>query len=316
MLLLGLAYLPIRMAVAVSRRLERCSHGKRGGRWFSGKCVDCDHDRNLAQQKLREEGEARRKRERLQAEAVKLKNTEAARLLRSLIPSLEELRAISPQQFEDETARMFRRLGYTVEQTPYANDQGRDAIMRKDGKKYLVECKRYGEGTSVGRPDIQKFDSAIKHDRAVSGFFVTTGKFTQAAVEYARNKPIELIDAARLRHYLYQSKHNEVQDDTYLSACLECGATVRHALRDPKNEMCPNGHSVAPTLLNIHDVIAAPPLCERCGTPMRLVPGRNGKFWGCSLYPRCRSTRPYDGPDPRRRRGRRVIKPFSSGDRR
>lgn len=33
------------------------------------------------------------------------------------------------------------------------------------------------------------------------------------------------------------------------------------------------------------------PNCPRCGSLMRLRSGRNGKFWGCSHYPRCKGTR-------------------------
>lgn len=32
-------------------------------------------------------------------------------------------------------------------------------------------------------------------------------------------------------------------------------------------------------------------LCKKCGSPMVERDGRNGKFWGCSAYPKCRSTR-------------------------
>jgi hypothetical protein len=33
------------------------------------------------------------------------------------------------------------------------------------------------------------------------------------------------------------------------------------------------------------------PLCPRCSAPMKLRSGRYGSFWGCTRYPRCKSTR-------------------------
>lgn len=33
------------------------------------------------------------------------------------------------------------------------------------------------------------------------------------------------------------------------------------------------------------------PTCPRCSSPMQRRSGRNGQFWGCSQYPRCRGTR-------------------------
>jgi restriction endonuclease Mrr len=99
---------------------------------------------------------------------------------------------------------MFERLGYKVKQTPYVNDHGRDAILTKDGKKFLMECKRYGKDTTSGRPDLQKFHSAIVTDGGVSGFFVTTGAFTKDAIEFAATVPIELIDGAKLVRYMFE----------------------------------------------------------------------------------------------------------------
>jgi len=33
------------------------------------------------------------------------------------------------------------------------------------------------------------------------------------------------------------------------------------------------------------------PLCPKCGSNMRARKGKNGEFWGCSQYPKCRGTR-------------------------
>jgi hypothetical protein len=32
-------------------------------------------------------------------------------------------------------------------------------------------------------------------------------------------------------------------------------------------------------------------LCPSCGSLMRLIDGKFGKFWGCTKYPNCRATR-------------------------
>ena len=37
------------------------------------------------------------------------------------------------------------------------------------------------------------------------------------------------------------------------------------------------------------------PCCPLCGSPMRLRHGAKGAFWGCTAYPTCRGTRPFDG---------------------
>jgi hypothetical protein len=95
----------------------------------------------------------RKERERLERERKERERLEWERIERkrlATLSSLQTLRALSPQAFENEVAKMFRRMGYAVEQTPYVNDHGRDAIMTKNGKKIILECKRYADGqTSV-----------------------------------------------------------------------------------------------------------------------------------------------------------------------
>ena len=67
------------------------------------------------------------------------------------------------KEFEDSIAKVFRKLGYRVTQTPYSRDGGKDAIAWKDNKKYVIECKRYGTGSSVGRRDLQILLAASPH---------------------------------------------------------------------------------------------------------------------------------------------------------
>jgi hypothetical protein len=213
-----------------------------------------------------------------------LKSEEVLRLRQTIAPSIAELRRLSPQRFEDEIARMFERLGYAVKQTPYANDYGRDAILLKAGEKFLLECKRYAENGSCGRPDLQKFHSAIISDNAKRGFFVTTGGFTSGAVEFAATARIDLIGAHDLLRLMFKSLNGASQDDSYSSRCLECGDVVKHRIRSPENALCRNGHTV-PATLSIDDLLPRSRQCARCGAPMRLINGKKGSFGGVQNTP-------------------------------
>jgi len=150
---------------------------------------------------------------------------------------------------------MFERLGYEVKQTPYTNDGGRDAILTKDGSTFLVECKRYAEGGLSGRPDLQKFHSAIVTDRAKSGFFVTAGGFTQEAKIFAETVQIKLIDRDALVRMMFESKPAAADDDTYRSMCRQCEDVVSHRLRAPQCVKCRNGHVVEP-MLDVKSVLS------------------------------------------------------------
>ena len=107
---------------------------------------------------------------------------------------------MSSREFEDAIAALFVRWGFRVQQTPYANDGGKDAIAWRGEAKYLIECKRYQSAQPVHRRDLQILVAAMKDERAVGGFFVTTGRFTRASLEYAPQHNIELLNGPALVH--------------------------------------------------------------------------------------------------------------------
>ena len=124
------------------------------------------------------------------------------------MPVLDDL---SGFELEDVIEDVFRNLGYeNVRQAERTADEGRDILMEEvvDGTRrgIVVECKHTG---TVGRPVVQKLHSAIatfEFGGPKRGMVVTTGRFTNPAIEYAqrlqRNDdpyPIELIDGEDLR---------------------------------------------------------------------------------------------------------------------
>jgi HJR/Mrr/RecB family endonuclease len=229
----------------------------------------------------------------IKIEADEIKINEVKRLKDYYIPKIEDIYSLNPFEFEDFVSDIFVNLGYRVNQTKKTNDQGRDAIMHKSGKKYLLECKRYDFQRSSGRPEIQKFHSAIVHDDAAGGFFVTTGKFTDTAVLFAHGKEIELIDGDKIRHLFMDAHKNSYNDDTYLCMCRKCGVKVTAYLSNESAITCPNGHNFGPEIRK-KDVFV-PRItnriikkCPECNSAMKKVKGPYGYFYGCIKYPKCK----------------------------
>ena len=110
------------------------------------------------------------------------------------------LHTLDGYRFEKLVAEIFTLHGYSVINVKYVGDAGRDLIIEKNKKRILIECK-FHKG-SVGRPTIQKLHSAVVVDRkADQGYVVTTGRFSQQAVDYVKNPdvPISLITLSQLR---------------------------------------------------------------------------------------------------------------------
>lgn len=102
--------------------------------------------------------------------------------------------------------------------------------------------------------------AACKADGAI---VVTTGTFTNDAVDFSKGQPIELIDGRRLEAM--------VRDINQVA--VGAGRGTRHE----------------PTI----DGSPAAVSCPKCGSMMvRRTPRSGGAdFYGCSTFPKCRGTR-------------------------
>jgi len=151
-----------------------------------GATRDCKLCRDEAEQSFRREG--------YKQEWEKLRRAEIKRLSQARLQSSQAYFAMEPREFEDAIMKVFRKLGYKVNQTVYVGDGGKDAIAWMDRKKYVIECKRYGSRSAVGRRDLQIL-LAAKHDVEADGaIFVSTGRFTAPAVAYAKENGIQYYD--------------------------------------------------------------------------------------------------------------------------
>lgn len=132
-------------------------------------------------------------------------NITTTRKKRLSMATVEKLRKMDPYKFEEYIRDLLLSSGYkTAECTSRSNDGGKDIVAKdKEDRLVFVECKRYDEKNTVGRPLIQKFHSAMIDGKADVGLFVTTGYFNKNAVKYSHGKNIELIDARKLSDMIH-----------------------------------------------------------------------------------------------------------------
>lgn len=185
------------------------------------------------------------------------------------LASLEHVRQLSWRQFESIVGEAFRRRGYKVmENAVDGPDGGIDLVLRKDNAKYYVQCKQWKQ-TKVGVKPIRELYGVITAGDAAGGFFVAVGEYTSDARDFARKCAIELIDAPSLADMIAQA-------------------------REPEPFMDPTHRKPVELMMNASTANLA---CPTCGAAMVRRTAKRGthlgsEFWGCSLYPRCRGTRP------------------------
>ncbi|MEU0439343.1 MULTISPECIES: restriction endonuclease [unclassified Streptomyces] len=103
--------------------------------------------------------------------------------------------------FEQAVAGLCARDGcLEVEVVGGAGDLGADVVaVVPDGRRLVVQCKRYDTGNRVGSQDLQRFGGTCYtvHEADVA-VVVTTGDFTAPAAEYADHCGIVCVDRAAL----------------------------------------------------------------------------------------------------------------------
>ncbi|NLP51291.1 restriction endonuclease [Bacillus sp. RO1] len=195
----------------------KCSHGIIGGSNLKI-CFECIVDsHNSTQLQI--------KKNKIIIMAREQKDSEIARIREVYLSNEANIRKFKPSQFEHYVGDLFSKFGFeNVEVSPPTNDGGKDIVMWKDGKKYYVECKLYKKST-IGRPDIQKFVGAMVSDNVDYGYFINTGKYSEAAHEYAKNfkGKLELIDINKLMILVNKIYNAEGSADYINLICINCG---------------------------------------------------------------------------------------------
>lgn len=175
--------------------------------------------------------------------------------------SISVLNGMTWQEFEMLVGEAFRQAGYSVVETGGGGaDGGVDLVLRKDGEKYLVQCKQW-KAYKVGVQVARELYGVMAASGAVGGFVVTSGVFTQEAKDFASGRNIELVDGAELKQIIDRAQPRSIQEKKILSMTGQ--------------------------------------LCPKCGSLMVMRTAKQGAnagkfFWGCPSYPQCRGIVPID----------------------
>lgn len=116
-------------------------------------------------------------------------------------PNLMEL---SPTEFEGLVQNLFASMGLDTKQTRASRDGGVDAIAFDPrpiiGGKIVIQAKRYKN--VVGVSAVRDLFGTLQNEGGSKGILVTTSGYGKASFEFAKNKPLELIDGSGLLYLL------------------------------------------------------------------------------------------------------------------
>lgn len=126
--------------------------------------------------------------------------------------AVKDLLELSPGEFEEMTAELYRALGYESKKIGSVGDHGVDVLVKnKSGKKMVVQCKRWRK--QVGEPIIREFYGTVQHEKAVHGTIFALSGFTPQAIEWATGKPLSLYDGKKFLEMWNKSNISEIPSD-------------------------------------------------------------------------------------------------------
>ena len=116
-------------------------------------------------------------------------------------PNLMEL---TPTEFEGLITNLFAAMGLDTRQTRPSRDGGVDCVAFDPrpvfGGKVVIQAKRYKN--TVGVSAVRDLFGTCQNEGASKGILVTTSGYGKAAYDFARGKPLELLDGGNLLHLL------------------------------------------------------------------------------------------------------------------
>lgn len=130
-----------------------------------------------------------------EARAEKARLAEDAR--RRARRALDTVWAMDDRQFEEYVADLCRRDGCTdVRRVGGSGDLGADVIgLLPDGRRIVIQCKRYAKHRTVGSRDIQTFNGTARAEHGADvPVFVASCVFTKPARDFAAKHQLVLID--------------------------------------------------------------------------------------------------------------------------
>lgn len=174
--------------------------------------------------------------------------------------SSDALHALEWKRFELLCARYYEAVGFQTQTIRCGADGGIDVKLYKTDPSHplaVVQCKAWNT-VAVGVKEVRELLGVMAHEKVNRGIFITTGTYTKDALAFCTSNPIQLLDGAA-----FLEKIRALPDDRKQSL-------LRFAFEGDFST----------------------PSCPSCGIKMVKRDGKRGAFWGCTHYPRCKSSFP------------------------
>lgn len=179
------------------------------------------------------------------------------------------MKELNDAEFEKLIAMIFKQRGYNVSEKRDNDEHAVDVVLELEDEITLVQYQHWRE-YRVDIRAVKVLYKAMKDESARHGIVITSGTFTEEALDYSLGKALMLINGIDLAEMI----------EVLSAAKDEAKTTFEEELEVTREEKAKAAAEVSPP-------------CPLCGSEMKkrtAKKGRNAgrKFWGCSQYPNCR----------------------------
>jgi restriction system protein len=170
------------------------------------------------------------------------------------------LKQLEWRRFEELCVAYYQALGYNTTIEGMGADGGVDIVLSKppfQEVSIVARCKSW-DAYRVGIKTVKELRASATAAKIADAVLLTSGRFTQEALDLAGKEKIEMIDGVRLLDKIAALPPEKSQ------------ALLKFAT---------SGDFLTPT-------------CPRCSVKMISRQSTRGgrKFWGCKNYPQCKQT--------------------------
>lgn len=102
------------------------------------------------------------------------------------------------RQFEMETATLFCGMGYAAFATKATGDDGVDVRATRDGRKYVIQCKKFHENNLIGKNYMKELHATRMDEEADCAVMVALPGLQSGAKSYAEEHGIEYLEKVDL----------------------------------------------------------------------------------------------------------------------
>jgi hypothetical protein len=128
-------------------------------------------------------------------------------------------RSLHWREYEKEVARLFRKNGFDVRETPGTGDKGVDFIAKRNGKQFVAQCKNHSK--TIGPNVVRELIGTVVSQRADAGILIATCGFSSGAVQAANGVPVILLDVFDLLELQKHSSFDSFLDSNSLETVSE-----------------------------------------------------------------------------------------------